>query len=149
MVNYNKRLAEVDEILKYLPEKELLKIPDYIRQEIKDKKDKEYIWKYDDSKELKDNNLNRDTIIIMSYLNMKYLLNDEQKKFMQQVYKLNEKKLEEAKSKKYSTEELFKKNKLQKEDLKEIELVKNQALVEYKESFFKKIINKMKSFFRI
>ena len=54
MVDYNKRLVEVDEILNYLSNEDLLKIPEDVRQAIKDNKDKEYIWKYDISKELKE-----------------------------------------------------------------------------------------------
>lgn len=79
MVDYNKRLVEVDEILNYLSEEDLLKIPEEVRNTIKENKDKEYVWKYDVSKELKEQNLSRDTIILLSYLNMEYLLNEEQK----------------------------------------------------------------------
>jgi len=64
--DYNKRLVEVDEVLNYLSDEDLLKIPEDIRQAIKENKDKEYVWKYDVTKELKDQKLNRDTIIILS-----------------------------------------------------------------------------------
>ena len=147
MVDYNKRLVEVDEVLNYLSEEDLSKIPEDIRQIIKDNKDKEYIWKYDVSKELKDQNLNRDTIIILSYLNMEYLLNEEQKQLMQQIHELNEKKLENAKAEKYGADDLFKRNKTQKEEPKEAEQIQEQALVEYKENFFTKVISKIKNFF--
>ena len=95
MIDYNKRLVEVDEILKYLSNEDLVKIPEDVRQAIKDNKDKEYIWKYDISKELKDQGLCKDTIILLSYLNMEYLLNQEQKHFMKELNAFNEKKLEE------------------------------------------------------
>ena len=36
-------------------------------------------------------NLNRDTMIILSYLNMEYMLSNEQKILMEQIHKLNEK----------------------------------------------------------
>lgn len=147
MVDYNKRLVEVDEILNYLSEKDLLKIPEDVRQVIKDNKDKEYVWKYDVSKELKDQNLNRDTIIILSYLNIEYLLNGEQKQLMQQIHELNEKKLEEAKAEKYGVDDLFKRNKSQQEEPKETEQIQEQALVEYKQNLFTKIINRIKKFF--
>ena len=98
MIDYNKRLVEVDEVLKYLSEEDLSKIPKDIRQLIKDNKDKEYEWEYDDTKPLKDQNLNRDTIAFLSYLNMEYLLNEEQKQLMQEIHEYNEKKLEEAKA---------------------------------------------------
>lgn len=145
MVDYNKRLVEVDEILNYLSEEDFFKIPEDIRQMIKDNKDKEYVWEYDISKELKDQNLNRDTVIILSYLNMEYLLNEEQKKLMQQMHEFNEKKLEEAKVEKYGVEDLFKKNKAHQEEQKETK--QEMSLVEYKESFFTKFIKRIKRFF--
>lgn len=147
MVDYNKRLVEVDEVLNYLSEEDLLKIPEDIRQVIKDNKDKEYVWEYDVSKELKDQNLNRDTIIILSYLNMEYLLNEEQKKLMEEIHELNEKKLESAKADKYDVNDLFKRKKLQQEELKDIKKEQEMSLIEYKEKFFTKVINLIKKIF--
>lgn len=147
MIDYNKRLVEVDEILNYLSEEHLLKIPEEVRKAIKENKDKEYFWKYDETKPLKDQDVSRDTIAFLSYLNMEYLLNEKQKEYMQQLHELNEKKLEEAKSEKYSVDDLFKRNKSQQEKSKETEQVQEQALVEYKESFFEKLINRIKKLF--
>ncbi len=148
MVDYNKRLVEVDEILKYLSEEDLLKIPEDIRQLIKDNKDKEYTWQYDETKPLKDQNVSRDTIAFLSYLNMEYLLNEKQKQFMQQMHEMNERKLEEEKAEKYKVDDLFKRNVTKQEEQKNEEVVQETALVEYKESFFAKIVNKIKSFFK-
>ena len=148
MVDYNKRLVEVDEILNYLSEEDLMKIPEDVRQLIKENKDKEYTWQYDETKPLKDQNVSRDTIAFLSYLNMEYLLNEKQKQYMKQLHELNEKKLEEEKAEKYKTDDLFKRNKMQQEERIETEQVQEQALVEYKESLFAKIVNKIKSFFR-
>ena len=77
MIDYNKRLVEVDEILNYLAQDDLMKIPEKVRNAIKENKDKEYFWKYDESKALKDQEVSRDTIAFLSYLNMEYLLNEE------------------------------------------------------------------------
>ena len=147
MVDYNKRLVEVDEVLSYLSEENISKIPEEIRNLIKVNKDKDYVWKFDETKKLKDQGLSRDTIIILSYLNMEYLLNEEQKKLMEQIHELNEKKLEEAKVEKYRVEDLFKKNKLHREEPKETEHIQEVSLVEYKESFFTKLINRIKKIF--
>lgn len=147
MIDYNKRLVEVDEILNYLSEEDLRKIPEEVRNTIKENKDNEYFWKYDETKPLKEQDVSRDTIAFLSYLNMEYLLNEEQKQLMQQLHKLNEKKLEEAKAEKYGVEDLFKRNETQQEELKETEQEQEQALVEYKESFFTKMVNKIKNFF--
>ena len=92
MDEFNKRLTEVDEILSYLPDEDLLKIPNEIRTAIKENKDKEYKWKYDETKPLKEQNLNRDTISYLSYLNIQYLLNDEQKELMSEIIAFNDKK---------------------------------------------------------
>ena len=147
MVDYNKRLVEVDEILNYLSEEDLLKIPEEVRNTIKKNKDKEYFWKYDETKPLKEQDVSRDTIAFLSYLNMEYLLNEKQKEFMQQLHELNEKKLEEAKAEKYGVEDLFKRNKPQQEEQKETEQEQELSLVKYKENFFTKVISKIKNFF--
>ena len=78
---------------------------------------------------------------------MEYLLNEKQKEYMQQLHELNEKKLEEAKAEKYGVEDLFKRNKPQQEEPKEIEQEQELSLVEYKENFFTKMISKIKKFF--
>ena len=141
MVDYNKRLVEVDEVLSYLSEEELLKIPEDVRQVIKDNKDKEYIWKYDISKELKDQGLSKDTIIILSYLNMEYLLNQEQKQFMQELHIFNEKKLEKEKAKQYNPDDIFKNKNIEETAKKE-----EKSLIAYKQNLFTKIINRIKNF---
>ena len=148
MIDYNKRLVEVDEVLKYLSEEDLSKIPKDIRQLIKDNKDKEYEWEYDDTKPLKDQNLNRDTIAFLSYLNMEYLLNEEQKQLMQEIHEYNEKKLEEAKAEKYGVDDLFKNKKSIQEEVEQKTNTQEQSMVEYKENFFKKLFNKIKNFFK-
>ena len=92
-MEYSKCLVEVDEVLKYLNPEELIKIPDNVRKAITDNKDKNYEWKYDESKKLEDQNLNRKSIAILSYLNMEYLLNDEQRKLMEQIHRAKKKEL--------------------------------------------------------
>ena len=146
-MDFSKALVEVDEILNYLSEEDLLKIPEEVRNTIKENKDKEYFWKYDETKPLKEQDVGRDTIAFLSYLNMEYLLNEEQKKLMQEIHELNDKKLEEAKAEKYAAEDLFKTNKSQEEEPKETEQEKEMSLVEYKESFFTKLINRIKKIF--
>ena len=147
MTDYNKRLVEVDEVLNHLSEEDLQKIPEDIRQIIEENKDKEYIWEYDETKEFKDQGLSRDTIIILSYLNMEYLLNQEQKDLMQQIYELNERK-EEERAKQCFSENIFKNKQSQEEKKQETQQSPVGALVVYKESFFTKIVNKIKNFFK-
>ena len=143
MTDLAKRLVEVDEVLKYLSIENLKKIPDDIKKIIREYKDNEYTWVYDENKELKDQNLPRDTIAILSYLNMEYLLNEEQREFMDKIHRLNEQKCEEKKRLKYNQDDLFKREEIEPRIVEE-----NQEIVVYKESFFSKIIRKIRAVFR-
>lgn len=142
MVDINKRLVEVNVILNHLSKEDYQKIPSTIIQAIKENMDKEYIWEYDETKELEDQDVNRDTIAILSHINTEYLLNDEQKEYMEKLYELNEKKLEDEKNKKYSVDDALGRKAIQKEQVQE------NSLVLSKESIFKKIFIKIKSFFK-
>ena len=144
MIDYNKRLVEVDEILNYLSKEELLKIPEEIRQLIKSNKDKEYVWKYDETKELKNQKLSRDTIAFLSYLNMEYLLDEEQKHLIQQIHQFNEKKIEEEKEKMYNSHYLFK---TKQNVIEETLHIPQNELIVYKKNIFSKILNKIRNFF--
>jgi hypothetical protein len=91
MREYKKRLVEVDEILNHLSEENLSKIPLDIRQAITENKDKNYVWKFDETKKLKDQGLSRDTIAILAYLNSEYILNEEQKRMIEEIREIKEK----------------------------------------------------------
>lgn len=99
-----KCLTELNEVLTLMNEEEYKKIPEDILRIIAEHKDKEYIWKYDKSKSLLDQNLDRKTIAMLSYINMNYLLDDEQRDILQQMHRFNEQKLENEKLKKYDIE---------------------------------------------
>ena len=119
-------------------------------QLIKDNMDKEYTWVFDESKPLKEQNVSRDTIAFLSYINMEYLLNDKQKEYMQKLHEINEqekRKEEYSNDVKYDYSELFKRNN-KTEDLGQITEKEQTSLVVYEEGFFTKMINKIKSFFR-
>lgn len=141
MIDYGKRLVEVDEILKYLSKDNIMKIPEEIRQIIKNNRDKEYVWKYDINKSLNEQKLNRDTIAILSYLNIEYLLNSDQKEIMEYIHKLNELKLEKQKEKNYNPNNMFKNKGTEKTEEDSIENNDNTVLVKYKETFFTKFKN--------
>ena len=139
-MKYEKCLVELDEILKYLKDEDLIKIPYEIRKAIKEKKDKQYNWNYDESKDLNEQNINRRTIAILSYLYMEYMSNKEQRLLLEEWHRFNERISEEEKLKKYNPDNIFKEN---------IKSSEEVALVELKEkwyerlfSFIKKILKK-------
>ena len=146
MVDCNKRLVEVDTILKYLSKSNYEKIPQEVIKAIKENMDKDYTWEYDTTKKLQEQELNRDTVAILAYINTEYLLNDAQKAYMEKLYEENEQKeLQKQYEGKNDYSYLFKRDSKTVES-KELE-VEQTALIEYKESIFKRILNKIKSFF--
>lgn len=140
MIDYNKRLVEVSEILNHLKKSDYDKIPKEVIDIIEKNKDKEYIWKYDETKDLKNQNVSKDTIAILSYINMQYLLNEEQRKFVQEIFNENQKKLENLKKDKYNSDNLFKDKQINLDTSKTSEL----SISKYKESIFTKIKNWLK-----
>ncbi len=146
-MEYEKCLVELDEILKHLNDEDLNKIPYEIRKAITEKKDKQYIWIYDGSKELNEQNINRKTIALLSYLNMEYLLNEKQKQFMEELHKQNEKMIEEEKSIKYNPDDIFK-NRKSKEEQQIQSSPENSIMVIQEEKWYKKIFNIIKNLFK-
>lgn len=91
-MEYKKCLVEVSEVLSHLREEDLNKIPLDVRTAIKENKDKKYIWKYNETKDLTEQDLDRKSIAILSYLNMEYLVNKEQKELLKEMHRFNERK---------------------------------------------------------
>lgn len=140
-MEYEKCLVQVDEVIKYLSDEDLKKIPNELKDAIKMEKDYNYSWKYDESKPLTQQNLDRKTIAILSYLNMEYLLNDEQKELMKKIHQNNEEKLEKSKQEKYNANNIFKKANTEK--------AKEVALVEVKEEkWYKKVFDFFRNLFK-
>lgn len=107
-MEFEKCLVEVDEVLNHLSKEELNKIPEDVLKGIKKHKDKEYMWKYDESKRLEEQRFDRNTIVILSYINMEYLLSKEQKDLMEKLHELNEQNFINEIQGKYDSKDLFK-----------------------------------------
>ncbi|MBR0491937.1 MAG: hypothetical protein IJJ82_07860 [Clostridia bacterium] len=146
MKDLNKRLVEVEAVLERLEDKYKKKIPLEIWEYIKKNKDTTYDFYFDDNKPLENQKLNIDTIAMLTYINMEYLLDEEQKKEMLRLLREDEAFAEEKKKEQYKTEDLFRNRK---DNQRAIDGNTNneKAMTKYKESFFKKIINKIKKLF--
>lgn len=90
-MEYKKCLVQVDEVLRFLQEEDLNKIPLEVRKAISTSKDKNYIWHYDESKSLSEQDLDIKSVAILSYLNMEFLLTKEQKELLKLMHEFNEK----------------------------------------------------------
>ncbi len=143
-MEYQKCLVEVDEVLRFWSIKDLKKIPLEIRKGIKIHKDKTYIWKYDMSKKFEEQNLDRNTVAILDFLNMEYLANNEQKDFLKKLHLENDIESENEKKKKYNADDMFKNRTTPYSTSQELSIVeeKNEKFFEKVFKFFKKIFKR-------
>jgi hypothetical protein len=145
VIEYNKRLIEVSVILNHLNKSDYDKIPKEVIDRIEKNKDTEYNWYYDETKDLKDQKVSKDTIAILSYINMKYLLNEEQRKFVEEVFKENQKKIENIKREKYKPDNIFKN--IKEPICKEEKNISSMIEVK-KEKWYQKIFKLIKNLFK-
>ncbi len=142
MKEINKRLVEVEYILRKLDDEYINKIPQEVWDYINKNKDKNYVFEYDNDKILSEQNLNIDTISILTYINMEYLLEEKERRELLELLKKDDMVAEQQKKEKYNPEDLFKNKKEEpKEPISLIE-VKVEKWYEKLFSFFRKILRK-------
>ena len=139
MKNNEIAYAEVDTILCLMDEKYVNRIPNKLRKIFKEEKSTNYKPNIDPKKSLNEQNLQRETLVILATLGLNYWCeSEEEKQELIEAYSENEKKNEAEIREKYNPDNIFKNNNIQ----------ENTQLTEYHENVFKKLWNKLKSFFR-
>lgn len=108
MSNLSNSLVEVEILLNQLAPEYKSKIPNSFWEYIQENKDKNYKFNIDFNKPLEKQNLLPDTISILTYVNIEYLLNEEQRKFFKQLLSEDAKIAELKKKEKYNID-IFKK----------------------------------------
>ena len=140
--------AEVYEILSFMEQKYVDRIPLKLLELFKEEKEKEYKPNINPTIPLDEQNLQKKTLSILAMLNLNYWCEDEnEKKELIALYAENDKIKEEELREKYNPDNLFRK----KEQIVEDNEIKqeNTQLIEYKEqNIFKKILNKIMNFFK-
>lgn len=140
--------SEIDEFLDLITEEERNQIPLKLREFFKNEKDKDYHKGINSDIPMKDQNLKSETLALIALLNLQYWCKDEdEKERLKKIYADNEKKYQDEMREKYNPDNIFK-NKNNESD-KNNNDEKNQQLIEYKESIFKKIFAKFLKFFHI
>ena len=139
--------AEIDEILNLLEDKYREKVPEKVRTFFKEEKMVDYKPTIDVNTPLIQQNLKRETIVLLAILNINYWCENEEEKqfFLNELAKNEEekKRLEE----KYNPDNLFKNN----NDVSPDKIVEPQniSMVEYKKQvIFKRILDKITRFFK-
>ena len=139
---YTEAFTELDEILNNIDVKLLEKIPHQLRELIKETKSDTYKFEYNKNVGIDKQEIKPQTKAIISLLYRNYWCTPEEKERLMQEEREELLRIEKEKSEKYNVDNIFK--------TKEPEPVKeetHQILVIEKESFWTKIINKIKKWF--
>ena len=145
MRDLNKRLTEVEQVIKQLAQDERKKIPEEIYRYIEDNKDENYDFKYDVTLPLEEQRLHRDTIKILSYININFLLNSEQSAFLEEMHRQNEKKNGLAEQQ-IGVENVALDSLDVKYTHQHNDDIKDKAMIAQEKNIFKKILQKLKLF---
>ena len=149
--NFSIMCSEVLEILKYCPKRDVNKIPSDIKMLLNDNKDINHKITINPNKSIFNQPIIEETIIMIFLIfrnywasqkekeEIDYILNENEIKF-NEYYDYNKMFNQDLKKEMISTNELSKKN-------NSIDKSINTDLIEYKESFIKKLINILKKFF--
>lgn len=142
--NYAKAYKEVLEILKHLPQESVDKIPKELIDTLEDKKDVNYNFNIDESRNFEEQILLDETKAILTNIFRDYWATPRQKEIIMQKQNNDRKMIEEQKKMRYDSNQLFQKRKDKETDKQEEELTMEVK----KQGFFFRLREYMKSFFR-
>ncbi len=141
---YANAYKEVLEILKYISIEDYNKIPKSRIELFETYSNNDYIFEYNPKKTLNEQNVSKIAKAIIGLLFRDYWATEEQRNKIIAKQKYDRQHIELKKQEKYNSNNIFK-NKNQ--NAKQQESINTIAMVEYKESVFKKILNMIKTIF--
>ena len=143
--NYKNAFKEVYVILDSLVEEDYKKIPPELIENIYRNMNQDYKYELDEEQDLSTQKMLPETKAILFNIFRDYLSTEEQKQKIIRMQKEEKQKNELKKREQYNTDVFA-----NKEQTNNSEIHKEQvSLIKYKESIFKKIINKIKNIFKI
>lgn len=137
--------TELCAVLEYMPDEYVKKVPEKIIKIFQTEKLVDYEPNINKQNPLEKNCLSKKTMILTAMINYQYWCpNKKVKDDLYKIYLSNNDKYQKAIEEKYANDNLFE----NKNNMKRVEQIeKNITMIEYKESVFKIIINKIKSMF--
>jgi len=144
-ITYSMAYTEVLEILKHLPAEDLAKIPLEEIEFLKEKCDKNYKYEIKADIPIEEQNISRKANAILIVYFKKYFATELQKQKLDIILKNNQLAIEEQKREKYGVDNLFQKRKIEEEKNNKQEYLE---IIEYKPTIFKRILDRIKSFFK-
>lgn len=143
-VEYSEAITETLDILKHTRKEDVMKISPKFMEYLNNNASRTYKPDLDHSKKIKDMQLKRKTKAILAIIYKNFWCNDDERKEFNSTLKYNEIRYQAALREKYDPNNLFKKKELEVEQ-KTVETP--LAMVAYKESIFKRILNKINRIF--
>ena len=138
---YKQAYAELNEIFKLLTIEEINKIPKQFILNVQNEMDKDYVCQLYKDKTILEQNLMPETKALIIEIYERYLCSE--KEVWKQYDKICLNTIEEEKKKKYNPSDIFKSNQ---NSLDTKEISPETSIINYKkETFFVKIINKLKN----
>lgn len=150
--NYSKAYKEVIEILKYVSQESVDKIPQTMLDTFKAKMDVNYDFKVDINKSFEEQQLLDETNAILANIFRDYWATPYQKEIIKAKEKYDRQKVEEEKRAQYNPDEIFKKKEINKEKEEYIQEESNSSNLPIevkKEKFYEKLIKFIKNFLKI
>lgn len=144
-IEYSNSLYQINEIIKYMAPNLKARIPKRILSYIETNKSKEFDWQIDKTLPLEKQDLLQTTKEILTVLYKDYICNDLERIKLEEKLNDNERKYQEELRQKYNPDNIFKDK--TKEVVDTITENEKTSVVTYKESFFRKIINKIRLIF--
>ncbi len=147
--NYPKAYKEVIEILKYVPQESVNKIPNEMLETFKIKMDNNYNFSIDINKKLEEQNLLDETKAILANIFRDYWATNYQRERIKAKENYDRQKMDEEKRLKYNSD-IFAKRRSENAGLKEkqSEVINTLPIKPKKERFYLKIINFLKKMFK-
>lgn len=143
-VEYSEAITETLDILKHTRKEDVMRISPKFMEYLHNNASKTYKPDLDHSQKIKDMKLKRKTKAILAIIYKKFWCDDDERKEFNNTLKDNEIRYQVELREKYNPDNIF-----SKKQGNAIETENNQMqLIEYKESVFKKILNKIKAFFK-
>lgn len=150
MVNmeYANAYSEVLEILNHIPKSDYNKIPNNMIELFTINKNKDYSFSYDVNKTLNEQNVSKKAKTIIAILFRDYWATPYQRERILAKEKHDMEQLENEKREKYSSDNIFKNQNIKEDKVNENIQNHEVQMVEYKENFFIKFMNRIKRIFK-
>ena len=150
---FSEGISETLDILNHMDKIYIDRIPKKFIEFLNNNKSINYTSHLDHSKKINEMNLKEKTKDILATIYMNYWCDSQSKANYSNLLKQNENNYQEELREKYNPDNIFKKNNqaqhIMQDTISNEVNNDNVAMVEYKESFFKKFINKIKTMFHI